>query len=65
MALPTLKVVQPKLRHGAVIITDNTIGSAEGYKDLLGYIRDPQNGFTTMTLPFYKGLEMSVYLPQA
>jgi hypothetical protein len=63
MALPTLKLVQPKLRHGAVVIVDNTIGNA-GYKDLLDYLRAPRSGFSNITLPYSKGLEMSVYLPK-
>ncbi|EWC45632.1 hypothetical protein DRE_05193 [Drechslerella stenobrocha 248] len=63
MALPTLKLVQPKLRPGAVIITDNTIASAVGYKELLDYMRHPGSGFTNLTLPYHKGLEMSIYSP--
>ncbi|KAK7421138.1 hypothetical protein QQZ08_010068 [Neonectria magnoliae] len=63
LALPTLKIVQPKLRYGAVILIDNTISGAEGYADLLAYLRAPENGFPNMTLPFTNGFEMSVYLP--
>ncbi|KIW43763.1 uncharacterized protein PV06_04831 [Exophiala oligosperma] len=64
MALPTLKVVEPKMRHGALVIVDNTIGAARGYKDMLEYLRNPDSGYINMTLPFSKGLEMSVYLPR-
>ncbi|BAE62269.1 unnamed protein product [Aspergillus oryzae RIB40] len=64
LALPTLKTVQPHLRHGAVVLTDNTISGAQGYADLLAYLREPGNGFRNMTLPFTNGLEMSVYLPE-
>ncbi|KAL2436196.1 hypothetical protein ABEF95_004861 [Exophiala dermatitidis] len=63
LALPVLKLVQPKLRRGAVVITDNSIGAAKGYKDLLEYLRAEDSGFTNLTLPYSKGLEMSVYLP--
>lgn len=63
LALPTLKIVQPKLRYGAVVLTDNTISGAEGYADLLSYLRAPENGSRNMTLPFTNGFEMSVYLP--
>ncbi|GFF36535.1 hypothetical protein IFM51744_03156 [Aspergillus udagawae] len=63
MALPTLKLVQPKLRYGAVVLADNTVSSAQGYKDLLEYVRAPGSGFSTVTLPYKGGLEMSVYLP--
>lgn len=64
MALPTLKLVQPKLRYGAVVVADNTLSSAEGYKELLEYVRAPESGFSTLTLPYKGGLEMSVYLPR-
>ncbi|KAH8788029.1 O-methyltransferase [Diaporthe sp. PMI_573] len=63
LSLPTLKVVLPRLRKGAVILTDNTISGAEGYKDLLAFLREPRNGFQNMTLPFTNGFEMSVYMP--
>ncbi|OSS46501.1 hypothetical protein B5807_08607 [Epicoccum nigrum] len=63
LALPTLKTVLPRLRHGAVVLTDNTISGIEGYKDLLAFMRDPQNGFLNSTLPFTNGFEVSVYLP--
>ncbi|KAL4781322.1 S-adenosyl-L-methionine-dependent methyltransferase [Aspergillus varians] len=65
LALPTLKIVQPHLRPGAVVLTDNTISGAEGYADLLAYLRSPGSGFRNMTLPFTNGFEMSVYQPVA
>ena len=64
MALPGLKVVQPKLRPGAVVVVDNTISLADFYKDLLEYLRDPNGPFTTLTLPHSNGLEMAVYCPR-
>ncbi|GES62062.1 O-methyltransferase [Aspergillus terreus] len=64
MALPTLKLIQPKMRHGAIVIADNTIKSGVNYKELLDYLRAPDSGFTNLTLPYSNGLEMSVYLPQ-
>ncbi|PKY02739.1 putative O-methyltransferase [Aspergillus campestris IBT 28561] len=63
ISLPTLKTVLPHFRPGAVVLTDNTVSAAAGYADLLAYMRDPDNGFRNMTLPFSNGFEMSVYLP--
>ncbi|KAI9791583.1 MAG: hypothetical protein M1816_003669 [Peltula sp. TS41687] len=63
LALPTLKLVQPRLRYGAVVITDNVDFSKALYKDLLEYIRDPRNGFRSLLMPFSGGMEFSVYLP--
>jgi hypothetical protein len=45
------------------VLTDNTISGAQGYADLLAFLRDPNNGFQNLTLPFTNGFEMSVYLP--
>ncbi|KAF1923564.1 uncharacterized protein M421DRAFT_9514 [Didymella exigua CBS 183.55] len=39
------------------------LNSARGYKDLLLFLRAPENSFQTTTLPYVNGFEMSVYLP--
>lgn len=64
LALPTLKLVQPKLRPGAVVIVDNTISGEERYKDLLQHLRDPESGFSNLTVPYHNGLDVSVYHPK-
>ncbi|KAM3081155.1 hypothetical protein ACMFMG_005111 [Clarireedia jacksonii] len=64
LALPTLKTVLPHLRPGAVVLTDNTISGKMGYADLLEFLRNPENGFQNMTLPFTNGFEMSIYRPE-
>ncbi|PYI29890.1 O-methyltransferase [Aspergillus indologenus CBS 114.80] len=56
LALPTPKTVLPRLRRGAVVLTDNTISAAEGYKELLAFLRDPGNGSRNVALPFTGGL---------
>jgi predicted O-methyltransferase YrrM len=63
VALPALKMVLPKLRPGAAIVVDNTISSAEGYKELFEVIRNPNGAFTSITLPYKNGLELSIYNP--
>ncbi|KIH89759.1 O-methyltransferase [Sporothrix brasiliensis 5110] len=63
MALPTLKIVQPKLRHGALIIADNTVTAKDSYKEFLDYVRAPGSGFIDTTVPFEGGLEVLVYAP--
>jgi predicted O-methyltransferase YrrM len=62
VALPALKLLEPRMRSGAVVIIDNTIGSAKGYADLLAHLRSPNSGYTSITLPYSKGLEMCVKL---
>ncbi len=62
LARPTIELVGPCLRKGAIVIADNTDTYRIAYGDYLAYLNDPANGFSTMTLPFDGGLEMSVKL---
>jgi predicted O-methyltransferase YrrM len=54
LALEGMRVVAPQLRAGAVAMNDN----AES--DYLEFVRDPANGFRSMTLPLKGGTELSV-----
>ncbi|KAJ7627641.1 S-adenosyl-L-methionine-dependent methyltransferase [Mycena polygramma] len=63
LALPTLKLVRPRLRPGAVVLVDNTTTAADGYKELLAYMKAPGSGFTNIVVPYSGGFEMSVYYP--
>ncbi len=60
MALPALERVAPRLRPGAVVCADNTISASRSYGAYFDFIRAPENGFRTQTLPFDGGFEMSV-----
>jgi predicted O-methyltransferase YrrM len=60
MARPTLSLVAPHLREGAVVVADNTRQFRDAYRDYFEYIHDPRNGLRTMTLPFEGGLEFTV-----
>ncbi|KAF5599637.1 hypothetical protein FPANT_3224 [Fusarium pseudoanthophilum] len=61
LALPTLQVVQPRLKKGATIVVDNIVSSAAGYEDLVHYLSDTNNGFRTTTAPYDGGLLIAVY----
>jgi len=61
MARPALELVAPRLRHGAIVVCDNTEAYRSAYADYFACINDPANGFRTMTLPFSGGLELSVH----
>jgi len=63
LALPTLKIILPKLRIGGAVFIDNTIASAERYEDLFRFIREPKNGFQVTTLPYSGGFDICVYTP--
>jgi predicted O-methyltransferase YrrM len=60
MARTALELVAPCLRPGAIVICDNTELHCADYADYFGFLNDPANGFSTMTLPFQGGLEFSV-----
>lgn len=50
--LPVLKVLEPHLKPGALIVGENAFEEAPGYID---YVRDPRNGYLSLPLPFETG----------
>jgi predicted O-methyltransferase YrrM len=54
--LPILKLLEPKLAAGALVITDNTAASSP----YLDYVRAGNNGYLSLALPFEEGNELSV-----
>ncbi|MGW7542395.1 O-methyltransferase [Streptomyces sp. NPDC054770] len=54
LARQIMETVAPQLRQGALVMNDN----AE--PDYLDYIRDPANGFRTLSLPLKGSTELSV-----
>ncbi|KAH7261165.1 S-adenosyl-L-methionine-dependent methyltransferase [Fusarium redolens] len=62
LALPTLKLVKPRMKPGATVVADNTEAAKAGYKDLMAYLEDTINGFKITTVPYSGGLLVAVYL---
>jgi predicted O-methyltransferase YrrM len=54
LAREVIEIVAPQLRVGAYVMNDN------GEPDFLDFIRDPANGFISITLPLKGGTELSV-----
>ena len=55
--LPVLRLLQPRLTPGALIIADDTsYESAAGY---LAHVREPGNGFVSVDFPVDAGIEIS------
>lgn len=48
--LPVLKLIEPRLRPGAVVLGENAFA-----EDYLAYVRDPANGYVAQTLPIDEG----------
>jgi predicted O-methyltransferase YrrM len=55
--LPVLRLLQPRLTPGALVIADDT--SYESAADYLSYVRDPGNGFVSVDFPVDDGIEVS------
>jgi predicted O-methyltransferase YrrM len=54
LALQVMEIVAPQIRIGGLVMNDN------GEEDYLSYVRDPANGFLSMSLPLKNGTELSV-----
>jgi len=50
--LPVLRLLEPHLRDGALVIGDNALEQSGKYLD---YVRNPQNGYLSLPLPFAAG----------
>ncbi|MBR1363539.1 MULTISPECIES: O-methyltransferase [Bradyrhizobium] len=50
--LPILRLLEPHLKRGALIVGENALEEASGYID---YVRDPENGYLSLSLPFEPG----------
>lgn len=50
--LPVLKLLEPHLKTGALILGENAFEQADGY---LAYVRDPSNGYLSQPIPFEEG----------
>ncbi|HEY2481535.1 MAG TPA: class I SAM-dependent methyltransferase [Caulobacteraceae bacterium] len=58
MVMPAIERVGPHLKAGAVVVADNTAQVRNDYEPYFAWLA--AHGFSTMTLPFAGGLEMSV-----
>jgi predicted O-methyltransferase YrrM len=59
--LPVLKLLEPKLRPGAVVLSDNIHSFRKEVAPFLAYLQSPGNGFATSTLGLSDGMEFSIF----
>jgi predicted O-methyltransferase YrrM len=57
--LPVLRLLEPRLSPGALILADDTVSMAEEMPDYLAYIRDPAHGYLSIPFPESDGLEIT------
>lgn len=63
MARPTLDLLIPHLRPGALVVCDNVVRFRREYRSYLERVRHPDGGFRSATLPYDGGVELSLWLP--
>lgn len=59
LCLPVLKILEPKLAPGALVVADDTTFSS--MSDYLAYVRNPENGYVTVDFPVDDGMEISCW----
>lgn len=58
--LDVLRILQPQLRPGALVFTDNVFTFAADNRGQREYMADPRNGFRAVVLPLKDGMEVAV-----
>jgi len=57
LCLPVLRLLEPRLRPGALVVADDT--TFPSMADYLAYVRDPAHGYVTVDFPVEDGMEIS------
>jgi predicted O-methyltransferase YrrM len=57
--LPVLRLLEPRLTPGALILADDTISQAAEMSDYLSHVRDPSHGYLSVSFPESDGLEIT------
>ena len=59
--LEVLRILQPQLRRGALVFTDNIFTFKADNQGQREYMADPRHGFRAVVLPLKDGMEIAVY----
>ena len=60
LVFPVFKLLEPHLKKGALILTDDVGGFKPAMQDYLNYVRDPRNGYLSATLRPRKDIEFTI-----
>ena len=60
--LPVLRLLEPRLTPGALVVADDTVSMAAEMTDYLSYVRDPAHGYLSVSFPESDGLEITCRL---
>ncbi|MFE5888288.1 O-methyltransferase [Streptomyces sp. NPDC056462] len=59
--LDVVRAAEPRLRAGALVHADDTEKFAAGARPYLDHVRDPANGYVSLSITDGQGLELSTY----
>jgi predicted O-methyltransferase YrrM len=57
--LPVLRLLEPALQPGAIVVADDIHLFPEALKPYLDYVRDPAHGYVSVTFPVGDAMELS------
>ena len=57
--LPVLRLLEPALQPGALVIADDLDLFPDALRPYLAYVRDPANGYVSVTVPVGDAMELS------
>jgi predicted O-methyltransferase YrrM len=57
--LPVLRLLEPALQPGALVIGDDIELFPEALEQYVSYVREPSNGYVSVTVPIGDGMELS------
>lgn len=60
LVFPIFKLIEPRLKTGAVIAVDDVEGFKPSMQNYLDYVRDPKNGYLSTTIYPKKGMELTI-----
>ncbi|QDL11971.1 methyltransferase [Brasilonema octagenarum UFV-E1] len=60
LALDVLKIIDPFIRPGGIVVSDNVNTFKEPLKDYVDFLQNPANGYRSSTLNLKDGTEFSV-----
>jgi predicted O-methyltransferase YrrM len=58
--LPLLRVVEPRLAPGALVVADDTLRFADDLRPFLAHVRGEGNGYVAIEMPMDDGLELAI-----
>lgn len=64
MYIPVIEILKPKLRHGAMVLSDNIFTFKKVLQPFVEYMQSGENGFASTTLRISDGFEVSVFESQ-